>query len=119
MKQIFIFVALMSLGLEAKVNLVQEDLTVEQVEKVKRFYKTHLQKHCAYTATNFAKMHTQSEWDSMKNHGRFVDEILKICPKSSRVVAKILAKTHGKENFEYLLKFAVQYAKETGKFPPC
>ena len=55
----------------------------------------------------------------MKTKKIFIKEILHICPKGTDTIAKILIKDNGKEQFDYLVRFSIQYAKDTGKFPPC
>lgn len=106
-------------NLHAGVDMPSEDLNTKQVLQIKKFYKTYLQKSCGNTAANFAQMHTQKEWSTMQQKKGFIQEILKVCPKSDGTVARILIQEHGKENFDYLLHFSIQYAKGTGKFPPC
>ncbi|NOR56441.1 MAG: hypothetical protein GQ531_09555 [Sulfurovum sp.] len=78
-----------------------------------------MQKSCHLTAANFAQMHTQKEWETMGKKKIFVEEVLKISPKASTKIVKILTKEYGKEHFNHLRRFSVQYANDTGKYPPC
>jgi DNA-directed RNA polymerase subunit F len=119
MKKVLISIILLITYSYAEMEYLKRDLNINEVKKVKNFYKTYLQKSCAYTATNFAQMHTQSEWKNIGNKNEFVEKILEMCPKSSTIIARILAKENGKINFNYLLYFSIQYAKGTGKVPPC
>ena len=119
MKKIILCTLSSLLFLQAGVDMPKEDLNRDQVKKTKIFYKKYLQKSCKLTAANFAQMHTQKEWKVMKNKKIFIEEVLHICPKGTDTIAKILIKDNGKEQFDYLIRFSIQYAKGTGKFPPC
>ena len=115
-----ITVSLLTLTLlTANIDMPKEDLGTQEVKKVKNFYKKYLQKSCGYTAANFAQMHTQKEWKNLQKNKKFIDEVLKTCPSATTMVAKILIKDKGKEAFNYLVRFSIQYAKGSGKFPPC
>lgn len=119
MKKIITLIFTSMLFLHASVDMPKEDLDRAQVKKTKTFYKKYLQKSCRYTAANFAQMHTQKEWKVMKDKKIFIEEVLHICPKATDMIAKILIKDDGKEQFDYLVRFSIQYAQGTGKFPPC
>jgi len=119
MKKTLILSLITLIGLHAGVDMPKDDLNEPQVKHVKKFYKKFLQKSCGLTAANFAQMHTQNEWGTMQKKKIFVEEVINICPKATDTIARILSKEHGKDNFNHLLRFSIQYAKNTGKFPPC
>lgn len=95
-----------------------ETLNHKQVEVTNKFYKKYLQKSCHLTAANFAQMHTQEEWRDMTQKKSFIEEVITVCPSATDTVAKLLIKEGGKQKFEYFRRFTIQYANDTGKFPP-
>lgn len=119
MKHFITFVLIGTYLLTASVDMPKEDLNTAEVKKVKKFYKKYFQKACHYTAANFAQMRTQAQWKKLENTEKFIHEVIHICPNATDMVAKILIKDTGKEKFDYLRRFSIQYAKDTGKFPPC
>ena len=118
MKKIILLSLLPLFSLQA-IDMPKDNLNIEEVRSVKKFYKKYLQKSCKYTAANFAQMHTQVEWKTMQDKKIFIEEVLHICPKATDTIAKILIKDTGKNKFNSLLHFSIQYAKDTGNFPPC
>jgi len=76
------------------------------------FLKT-LQKSCTTTGVNsgikFAFKHTQDEWETIKQAGKFGEEVVKICPNS---LGKLEAKY---ENDLY--HFSYEYASDSGNIP--
>lgn len=55
----------------------------------------------------------------MKKNKVFIQEVVKLCPKANNMITQILIKDNGKKAFDDLARFSIQYAKGTGKFPPC
>jgi len=72
-----------------------------------------LRQPCSITGINsglkFAFMHTQDEWETIKQAGKFGDEVVKICPK---YVGHLGAKY---ENDLY--SFSYEYASDSGNIP--
>jgi type III secretory pathway component EscR len=119
MKKIITLILFSMLTLNAGVDMPKDDLNEADVKRTKNFYKKYLQKACHNTAANFAQMHTQEEWKSMKKNKVFILEVVKLCPKANNMITQILIKDNGKKAFDDLARFSIQYAKGTGKFPPC
>lgn len=76
------------------------------------FLKT-LKKPCSFTGVNsglkFAFKHTQDEWETIKQAGKFRDEVIKICPKYVGQLAAI--------NENNLYDFSYEYASDSGNIP--
>jgi len=117
MKKIISIALLSCLNLQA-VSIQTNDLSPSEVEITNKFYKKYLQKSCRLTAANFAQMHTQKEWKIMAQKKSFIEEVITVCPSATNTIAKLLIKDSGKLNFDYLRRFTIQYANDTGKFPP-
>lgn len=108
---------LTSLSLQAATSATKT-LNHEEIEETNKFYKKYLQKSCRLTAANFAQMHTQEEWMTMAKKQSFIEEVITVCPSATDTIAKLLIKDSGKEKFEYFRRFTIQFANDTGKFPP-
>jgi hypothetical protein len=79
------------------------------VNKGKKIYMKKLKAACGFNGAKFARVHTQDEWEAIKEAGKFGGEVKKICPKS-----KMKAKY---ENDVY--DFSYEYAKDSGNVPSC
>ena len=75
----------------------------------KKIYMKKLRDACGFTGAKFARVHTQDEWEMIKEAGKFGEEIKKICPKS-QIEPKY-------ENDLY--DFSYEFAKDSGKVPSC
>jgi len=79
------------------------------VNKGKKIYMKKLKAPCGFTGAKFARMHTQDEWEAIKEAGKMGEEIKKICPKS-----------HLKPKYENdIYDFAYEFAKDSGNVPSC
>lgn len=87
-------------------------ISSDKLAKVGRnVFRKKLRKVCGFTGARFAHMHTQNEWQKLKEDGNFRVEIYKICPKTTTVL---------KDNWvEPLYEFSKAYASDSGKFPSC
>lgn len=79
------------------------------VNKGKKIYMKKLKAACGFNGAKFARVHTQDEWEALKESGKFDDEVKKICPKS-----KLKPKY---ENDIY--DFSYEFAKDSGNVPSC
>jgi hypothetical protein len=79
------------------------------VKKGQKIYLKKLKAKCGFTGAKFAHKHTQDEWESIKESGKFSSEVTVVCPK-----ATIKPKY---ENDVY--DFAYEYAKDSGNVPSC
>lgn len=79
------------------------------VKKGQKIYLKKLKAPCGFSGAKFAHKHTQDEWESIKEAGKFVEEVKKICPK-----AKI------KEKYvPNVYDFVYEYASDSGNVPSC
>jgi len=77
--------------------------------KGKKIYMKKLKAPCGFTGAKFARMHTQDEWEAIKEAGKMGEEIKKICPKSNL-----------KPKYENdIYDFSYEYAKDSGNVPSC
>ena len=72
-------------------------------------YLKKLKSKCGFSGAKFAHKHTQDEWESIKEAGKFGAEVAKICPAS-----KLKTKY---ENDVYDSSY--EYAKDSGNVPSC
>ena len=80
--------------------------------KGKKIYQKKLKKACGFTGAKFAAKHTQDEWKTIYDSGKFKDEIKAICPK---VKANKLKDKYLKDLFD----FAYEFASDSGNVPSC
>ncbi|MEA2048553.1 MAG: cytochrome C [Campylobacterota bacterium] len=79
------------------------------VKKGQKIYLKKLKAPCGFSGAKFAHKHTQDEWESIKEAGKFAEEVQKICPK-----AKI------KEKYvPDVYDFVYEYASDSGNIPSC
>jgi hypothetical protein len=78
--------------------------------KGKKLYIKKLKANCGFNGAKFAAKHTQDEWESIKNGGKMVEEIKKICPKVKNFNAKYAPDIYD---------FAYEYASDSGNVPSC
>lgn len=79
------------------------------VKKGQKIYLKKLKAPCNIGGSQFAQKHTQNEWESIYQAGKFAEEVTKICPK-----AKI--------NANYIpdvYDFVYEYASDSGNIPAC
>jgi len=77
------------------------------IQKGQKIYLKKLKVKCGFSATKFAHMHTQDEWETIKEAGKFGEEVIKICSKATL-----------KPKYENdVYDFAYEYAKDSGNVP--
>lgn len=86
-------------------------LSADAVKGQKLFSKK-LKKACGMTGAKFASKHSQDEWESIKEAGKFEEEIMKICPKVEK--GKVKEKWQG-----HIYDFSYEYANDSGNVPSC
>ena len=80
------------------------------VAKGMKIYSKKLKGACGFTGAKFATKHTQSEWEAIKEAGKFEEEAKSICPKLKKYKAKYT---------NDLYDFAYEYASDSGNIPSC
>jgi len=50
-------------------------------KKGQRIFKKKFRKKCGFSGVRFARNHTQSEWETIYDAGKFSAEAKKICPR--------------------------------------
>lgn len=81
------------------------------VAKGQKLYSKKLKGACGFTGAKFAAKHTQDEWETIKNAGKFGDEVVKICPKMK-------GKFKDKWSND-IYDFSYKYASDSGNVPSC
>ena len=79
------------------------------VKKGQKIYLKKLKAPCNMGGAKFAQIHTQDEWESIHEAGKFAAEVTKICPK-----AKIKSKY-----VPHVYDFVYEYASDSGNVPAC
>ncbi len=80
------------------------------IKKGMKIYLKKLKAPCNIGGAKFAQKHTQDEWESIHEAGKFEDAVKKICPKVKKVKAKYIP---------HLYDFVYEYASDSGNIPQC
>jgi len=81
-------------------------------DKGQKIYSKKLKKVCGMNGGDFAKKHTQEEWEKINEDGKLKDEIKSICTEAN--VDKLKDK-----HLENLGDFVVEFASDSGNVPSC
>jgi hypothetical protein len=93
------------LGLSA--TTVFADATKGQKLFIKK-YKSD----CGFAGDKFAAKHSQGEWESIMEAGKFKEELLKICPNVKEADVK-------DKYIQHLYDFSYKFANDSGNVPSC
>ena len=80
--------------------------------KGQKFYIKLLKEPCGMDGAKFAVKHTQDEWKSIAESGKFEQEVIKLCPN---VKAGDIKPNAQKE----IIDFLFEYASDSGNVPSC
>jgi len=81
-------------------------------DKGQKIYSKKLKKVCGMNGGEFAKKHTQDEWEAIIKDGKLKDEIHNICKDAD--MSKIKDK-----QLPHLGDFMVEFASDSGNVPSC
>lgn len=80
--------------------------------KGQKLFSKKLKSPCGMTGAKFAAKHSQDEWETIKDEGKFEAEIIKICPS--------VKEGYIKESWqEHIYDFSYEYANDSGNVPSC
>lgn len=79
------------------------------VAKGQKIYLKKLKARCGFAGTKFAHKHTQDEWESIFESGKFTNEVKRICPKAK------FKKKYAPDLYDFVYK----YASDSGNVPTC
>ncbi len=80
--------------------------------KGQKLFSKKMKKACGITGAKFAAKHSQDEWQSIMESGKFEAEIMTICPK--------LKEGSIKESWQkHIFDFSYEYANDSGNVPSC
>ena len=86
-------------------------VSAASAKKGQKLFKKKFRKKCGFSGVRFARNHTQAEWESIYNKGKFPAEAKKICPRLN--TKKIKSKW-----WKDVYKFTEKYASD-GVVPKC
>ncbi len=92
-------------------GVASTSLSADAVKGQKLFSKL-LKGPCDMTGAKFAAKHTQDEWKSIAESGKFEQEVIKLCPN---VKAGDIKPNAQKE----IIDFLIEYASDSGNVPSC
>ncbi len=76
----------------------------------KTIYSKKFKKACGMSGAKFAAKHSQDEWETLMEEGKFGEETAKICPGVEAVPEKFI---------EHLYDFSYKFANDSGNVPSC
>jgi hypothetical protein len=56
-------------------------VSTANTKKGQKLFKKKFRKKCGFSGVRFARNHTQHEWETIYNSGKFKEEAKKICPR--------------------------------------
>ena len=80
--------------------------------KGQKFYIKLLKEPCGMDGAKFAVKHTQEEWKSIAESGKFEEEVIKICPNVKAGDVKESLQEH-------IIDFTIEFANDSGNVPSC
>jgi hypothetical protein len=80
------------------------------VKKGQKIYLKKLKSRCGFTGAKMAGMHTQDEWEEIREDGQLAEEIQKQCPKVKGLKERYLPD---------LYDFFYEYGSDSGNVPSC
>ena len=80
-------------------------------KKGQKLFKKKFRKKCGFSGVRFARNHTQAEWETIYDGGKFPAEAKKICPRLK--LNKIKPSW-----WKHVYQFSVKYASD-GVVPKC
>ncbi|SFV54225.1 hypothetical protein MNB_SV-12-893 [hydrothermal vent metagenome] len=78
--------------------------------KGQKIYSKKLKAACKMNGGDFAKKHTQDEWEEINEAGKMAEEIAKICGEGVSVKDKLLP---------FIYDFTNEFASDSGNVPSC
>jgi hypothetical protein len=67
---------------------------------------------CGFNGAKFAAKHSQDEWETIMNNGKFKEELIKICPNVKEEDVK-------DSWIQHIYDFSYEYANDSGNVPSC
>ncbi|APW64547.1 MULTISPECIES: cytochrome C [Arcobacteraceae] len=67
---------------------------------------------CGFSGDKFAAKHSQDEWETIMESGKFKEELLKICPNVKEAEVK-------DKWIQHLYDFSYKFANDSGNVPAC
>lgn len=80
--------------------------------KGQKFYIKLLKEPCGMDGAKFAVKHTQDEWKSIAESGKFEQEVIKLCPNVKAGDIKESVQEH-------IIDFSIEFANDSGNVPAC
>ena len=98
----------------ASVMLLAVSTTVASadVAKGQKLYLKKLKGSCNMNGAKMASQHSQDEWEALKEEGKLVDELKRICPSAKDKALK-------DKYLEHYYDFFFEYANDSGNVPSC
>ena len=104
---------IVKIALAAMLMLGMSSVTLNaDVAKGQKLYLKKLKGACDMNGAKMASQHSQGEWESLKESGKFTDELKKICPS---VKDKALKEKY----LNHYYDFFFEYANDSGNVPSC
>lgn len=79
------------------------------VKKGQKIYLKKLKAPCGINGSQFARKHTQDQWEAIHEAGKFANEVKTICPKAT-IKANYVPDVYD---------FVYEYASDSGNVPAC
>ena len=101
----------LALAVTVFLGIAASTASADPVKGQKIFIKK-FKKPCGFNGAKFAVKHTQGEWKAIMDEGKFVDEMINICPN-------VKAEDVKEKWIQHIYDFSYEYASDSGNVPSC
>ena len=91
---------------------VASTTAMADAKKGQKLFIKKFKKPCGFNGAKFASKHSQDEWESIMNDGKFKEEMMKLCPDIKEGSIKDSWVPH-------IYDFSYEFANDSGNVPSC
>lgn len=86
------------------------------VAKGQKLYLKQLKTKCNMNGAKMAAQHTQDEWEELRDDGKLVQELIRICPNGEKVIDN---SGFQEKILPHMYDFFYEYGSDSGNVPSC
>ncbi len=86
------------------------------IKQGQKIYLKKLKAKCGANGAKTAALHSQDEWETLKEEGNLAEALIKACPKAKKVIVN---EKFQSKYMDDLYDFFYEYANDSGNVPSC
>ncbi|WP_121627590.1 cytochrome C [Poseidonibacter antarcticus] len=91
---------------------ISSTILLADATKGQKLFVKKYKSSCGMSGDKFAAKHSQDEWETIFEEGKFKEELIKICPKVKESEIK-------DKWIQHLYDFTYKFANDSGNVPSC